>query len=412
MEERKIKILVCPSDHNGVGYYRSIWPHQYIQEHYGDEFDIDIMYMNDFPKEDIVGFLQKYDIIVYHKQFDKGCKVIDLINFLNIPTVMDIDDNFVLGHDHPLYLTSTKEKWAEKVVYHIRKSTCITTTTPIFANVIKKHNKNVHVLPNAIDPEMKQFVQKKKPSNRIRFGLVCGSAHLNDIKLMNGLTSLQKDIMDKLQYCLCGFNNKGRLTLWDRNTGQSTTRDIAPSESVWARYEEILTDNYTKVSPEHRAWLLRYESSDDPFENDMFRRFYTKDINEYAKHYENVDVLLAPLKENDFNMTKSQLKAEECAFTDTAIIASKFGPYTIDLVPYIDKGGTINPNGNALLVEPSKNHKQWTRYVTYVVEHPECIDVMKNNLKRDLCEKYSIEEITKQRVELYRKLYKENCTSV
>ena len=151
-----------------------------------------------------------------------------------------------------------------------------------------------------------------------------------------------------------------------------------------------------------------YVNTEDPFTNEPYRRFWTKNINEYAKHYENVDVLLAPLKENDFNAVKSQLKVIECAFTDTAIIASSFGPYTLDLVPYIEKGGKINENGNALVVDPSKNHKQWAKYITYVAEHPECIEVMKNNLKKDICDKYSIETVTKDRVELYRKVYKEH----
>ena len=41
---------------------------------------------------------------------------------------------------------------------------------------------------------------------------------------------------------------------------------------------------------------------------------------------------------------------------------------------------------------------------------PECIEIMKNNLKKDICDKYSIEKVTEDRVELYRKLYKERCT--
>ena len=62
MEEKKIKILVVPSDASGVGYYRSIWPHEYIQAHYGDKFDIDIVYMKDFPHNNLANFFQQYDI--------------------------------------------------------------------------------------------------------------------------------------------------------------------------------------------------------------------------------------------------------------------------------------------------------------------------------------------------------------
>ena len=39
--EKKIKILVIPSDHYGCGKFRSVDPHVYIGEHYKDEFDVD-----------------------------------------------------------------------------------------------------------------------------------------------------------------------------------------------------------------------------------------------------------------------------------------------------------------------------------------------------------------------------------
>ena len=68
--EKKIKILVVPSDSTGVGKYRSVDPHKYIQEHYSDEFDIDIVMMKDFPQNDLANFFSQYDIIQMHKQFD------------------------------------------------------------------------------------------------------------------------------------------------------------------------------------------------------------------------------------------------------------------------------------------------------------------------------------------------------
>lgn len=405
---KKIKILVIPSDYSGCGSFRSVWPHQYIQEHYGDEFDIDIVYLKDIPKGDLPNFLSQYDIINYHKHLDKACKVIDMIKFLGIPSVIDLDDNFSLSPDHPLYLTSKREGWAELITKHVQKSDYVTTTTPLFANILRKYNKNVFVLPNAIDANMKQFQQEKKPSERLRFGLICGSTHLKDIELMKGLSSLPQDIMDKIQFVLCGWDKRGTINMYDARTGEVTKRDIRPEESVWAKYEALLTNNYKTVSEEHKKYLLQYTEGDDPFINEPYRRFWTKNINEYAKHYENVDVLLVPLKENDFNKTKSQLKVVECAFTDTAIIASDFGPYQIDLKPYIEKGGAINPEGNSLMVEPSKNHKQWAKYITYIVNHPECIEIMKDNLKKDICDKYSIENVSKDRIELYRRIYNEN----
>ena len=53
---KKIKMLVIPSDRSGVGFYRSLNPHQYIAEHYSDEFDIDIVYQ--MPNGDLEAFLK------------------------------------------------------------------------------------------------------------------------------------------------------------------------------------------------------------------------------------------------------------------------------------------------------------------------------------------------------------------
>ena len=54
---KKIKMLVIPSDKTGVGKFRSVDPHVYIAEHYNDDFDVDIMYLEDIPTNDIEDFL-------------------------------------------------------------------------------------------------------------------------------------------------------------------------------------------------------------------------------------------------------------------------------------------------------------------------------------------------------------------
>ena len=93
--EKKIKMLVIPSDRSGCGYYRSVNPHQYIAENYSDEFDVDIVYQ--MPNGDLEKFLSQYDLIHIHKQLDKDCKIMDMIKFLGIPVIIDVDDNFKLG---------------------------------------------------------------------------------------------------------------------------------------------------------------------------------------------------------------------------------------------------------------------------------------------------------------------------
>lgn len=399
--DKKIKMLVIPSDRTGVGKFRSVDPHVYIAEHYGDEFDIDIVY--NMPNGNLEAFLKQYDLIHIHKQLDKQCKIIDMIKFLGIPVILDIDDHFKLGNDHPMSITAKKERWHEPIINHLKKADYVTTTTPIFADVIKQHNKNVKVFPNAINPEEKQYAVAKNPrTDRLRVGIICGSSHLKDLELLSGIaTQVNKD---KVQFVLCGFDTRGTRTIYKDN-GEVETRPIYPQESVWCDYEKIFTDNYRTISPEHKDFLMKYIAGvDDPFTNEPYRRMWTRHINDYATHYQNVDVLIAPLKENDFNKVKSELKEIECGFTHTAFIGQNFGAYTINLVPMIERGGKINEEGTALLVESSKNHKQWAKYINKLADDADMLKKLQDNLYNFVKDRYSLAEICKQRVEFYKSI--------
>jgi glycosyltransferase involved in cell wall biosynthesis len=399
--DKKIKMLVIPSDKTGVGKFRSVDPHVYIAEHYGDEFDVDVVY--NMPNGDLETFLKQYDLIHIHKQLDKQCKIIDMIKFLGIPVILDIDDHFKLGNDHPMSITAKKERWHEPIIEHLKRADYVTTTTPIFANVIKPYNKNVKVFPNAINPEEKQYAVPKTPrTDKLRVGIICGSSHLKDLELLNGIaTQVNKD---KVQFVLCGFDTRGTRTIYKEN-GEVETRPIYPQESVWCDYEKIFTDNYRTISLEHKDFLMKYIAGvDDPFTNEPYRRMWTRHIDDYATHYQNVDVLIAPLKENDFNKVKSELKEIECGFTHTAFIGQNFGAYTINLVPMIEKGGKINEEGTALLVDSSKNHKQWAKYINKLADDADMLKKLQDNLYNFVKDRYSLAEICKQRVEFYKSI--------
>lgn len=405
--QKKIKILVVPSDHTGVGKFRSIDPHVYIANHYKDDFDVDIVYMNDFPQNDLESFFKQYDLIHVHKQFDKGLQLMSMIKFLEVPVIVDVDDYYYLGNDHPMSVSAKKERWHESIIKHLELADYVSTTTPIFAKEIKKHNKNVLVFPNAVDPEEKQFSVKKNPSDKLRVGIICGSSHLRDIELMKNIASCATPDTN-VQLVLCGFDTNGTRTIYHNDTGQVERRAILPHESVWFEYEKLITDNYKYISPKHKEFLLRFAKGiDDPFVDEPYRRMWTRDISSYATHYENVDVLLAPLKENDFNKMKSQLKEIEAGFTNTALVAQNFGAYTIDLIQFKERGGTINENGTAMLVDPRKNHKDWKKDIDLLAAHPEYVEMLKKNLHVFVKDKYHLGTVCKQRVEEYKRIVEE-----
>lgn len=165
---KKIKVLVVPSDSFGVGHWRSIWPHVKLQEMFPEEFDVEI---NPTPQWSNHSYFDNFDIIHFHKGLYQDMETFrDALKYFkekNITTVMDIDDYWEVGQFHPLFHSSRTLKIAEKITGNFKYVDYVTTTTEIFANKIRKWNKNVVVFPNAIDPNDEQFKPIKNPSNKI-----------------------------------------------------------------------------------------------------------------------------------------------------------------------------------------------------------------------------------------------------
>ena len=223
---------------------------------------------------------------------------------------------------------------------------------------------------------------------------------------MRGMTAqLPKEIIDKIQFVLCGFDLRGTIIEYDSETGKEIQRAYKGEETTWYAYEKIITNDHKIVSEEYKEWLHKFDKYEEyDCSNEPYRRCWTKDMNHYYKNYENIDVLLVPLKVNDFNFVKSQLKVIEAGFGHKAIIANNFGPYTIDLKSMIEKGGKINEEGNALLIDSSKNHKLWAKYITKLVEDRDMLKKLQDNLYNTVKDTYSLETVCKQRIELYKNL--------
>ena len=408
--DKKINVLVVPSDTFGVGRHRSVNPHTKLQEMYPEEFDVEI---NLNPNWADLESFKKYDIIHFHKGLFRDMepfrKALEFFKENNIVTIMDIDDYWEVGQFHPLFHSSRAMKMAEKITGNFKYVDYVTTTTEIFANKIRKWNKNVFIYPNGLDPNEMGISTEKNPSNKIRFGFVMGSSHKRDMEQFKGVvSSLNKDVLSKIQFVLCGYDLKGSTTIIGKNGEVVGTRPIKPTESVWFDYETNITNNYQIVSPEYRDFLLKFlpEAQWPAVDTEPYRREWTKDLNNYMKHYNNIDVLLAPLDTNQSNEVKSELKFVEAGFTKTAVVATDFGPYTVGSVSMFEKGGVINENGNCILIDPAKKHKAWAKAITWLTNNPQYIDKLKNNMYEHVKDAYSLETLTKRRAEWYKTIVK------
>jgi len=401
----KINVLVLPSDTSGVGRYRSVDPHIKLQNLYPEDFHVDIDYQ---PKLNDINYWKKYQIVHFHRSFgqiEQCPQLIKSLQSLGIIMIGDIDDYWLPTKEHPIHQLIIENQMHKKIVDNLKACDYVTTTTELFANEIRKINKNVIVLPNAIDPKEPQFNEPTLPSDKVRVGWLGGSSHLHDLKLLEGMVSKLGPIQDKLQYYVCGFDIRGTVTEINKDNGERKQRPIKPEETVWVKYEQIFTDNYKIISPEYKLFLDNFKEEEYPaVENENYVRVWTRPVDSYARNYSNFDISLAPIKNHIFNRMKSQLKVIEAGFYKKAIIASNVGPYTIDL-KHAMKNGEFT-DGNALLVDEVKNHSDWAKYIKKLVDNPNMITDLGERLYETVSQKYDLNIVTKTRAEFYKSLIK------
>lgn len=377
-----------------------------LQNMYSDDFHVDIDYN---PQINNVNYWKQYQIVHIHRNigsnYDQTPNIINFLKSIGIIVIVDLDDYWLPGKEHPIHQLIVQEKIHEKIVANLKVASYVTTTTNIFADEIKKVNKNVVIFPNAIDPTEAQFKQPTEPSDRIRIGWLGGSSHLYDLKLLEGFVSKNMSLKDKVQYVLCGFDTRGTITEINQQTGEKKQRPINPDETVWARYEEIFTNKYATIDSNYKQFLLKFKEEEYPNIQDLpYRRVWTKPINTYATNYSKFDISMAPIKNHIFNRVKSQLKVIEAGFYKKALIASEVGPYTIDLKHALDFGKFTD--GNALLVKEERNHSDWAKNIKFLVNNPNLIVDLGERLYESVKDKYDLRKVTKDRREFYLSIVK------
>lgn len=395
-------MLVTTIDQSGIGFFRSKTPHIMIQQLFPNDIHIDIVEISDFT--DITKYAE-YDIIFCHRSLtpDIGAtpEIYKKLKQQRPDQIIigDIDDHWLVDPSHGLYQIVKHQQLDKKIIENLKIFDYVTTTTNYFANKIRQFNKNVLVFPNAINPKERQFTPNREENTKIGVGYLGGSSHLKDLGLLQGMTNVlsnDKDLFDKMQFVLCGFDLRGTKTTINSETGEQTQESILPKETVWYDYEKIVTDNYNIIDQKYKTFLDTFKQGNYDDKNESYRRRWTLPINTYATNYNYFDISLAPLADTEFNRVKSNLKVIEAGFHKKCIIASNIEPYAEDIIH----------GKNGFLVNQKRNHKDWHKIIKKLVNNPELIKEMGEALYETVKDKYSLETVSRSRFDFYRSLKK------
>ena len=370
------KILIFINGNDGCKFHRLILPYTKLQGNEGNNFQLDFLYNTGQTVQELTETALQYDVLIYHRLIDDV--MFDALKG-KVILVNDEDDYWNLNTTHPMY-SKFRNSLSERILRQIRESDYVTTTTELMANKIRKLNNNVAVFPNALESEG-QFKSIEKSSKYIRVGWVGGSSHVADIRMLEGLAhGLPQDVKDKVQFVLCGFDGGKRHIM--HPDGHVEVRDMPYEMTCWGEFERIFTDNYKTVSEEYKNFLLRFIPQLDFDAGEHYRRIWTKPITSYAYHYDNMDIVLIPLRKDFFNESKSPLKLIESSIKHKAVIISDVEPYTNIIKSAVKRGGEIDPEGNCIAITDNKKVNAWIKAVTKLVRDDELRKMVADNLKK------------------------------
>jgi len=398
-----VRVLALTSDSDGVGYYRILNPHLYINE---PDIVVDVrLFMDGTLNLLNEQFLAQYNIVYFNKviPFNKP-EIVEafftICKKLMVKIIYDIDDYWILHSSHLNYDGWKKSGSDKTIVNMMVKSDYVTTTTEIFADRIKEVNPNVHVLENAINLTEQQWTYNRIPSKKTRFLWGGGISHMADLRLLKRSFELfhkNKEFLKNSQLYMCGFDLRMRTP-----KGTVPTSDWRSNQ--WTFFESMFTYNgrYLKHN-EQRQFMMKYDDTNygykEEFKDEFYQRRWTRPILNYGHMYNEADVCLSPLRNNNmFNIYKSNLKVIEAGAHKCPIIASNYGPYTID-----DIEGKIDGKQKGFLIDEDDT-EGWYEKIVFYSENPTIMREHGENLYEHVKNNLSMEVVNKKRCDLYRKI--------
>ena len=291
--------------------------------------------------------LKEYEIVWFNRL--NGVVNSDLqiqrLNSLGVKYVIDFDDLWNLPQDHLLYGSYKYYDIPGRLLRLAKNADAIFTTHNYLADKLKKHNSKVFVVPNAIDPEQAQWqTDSKVVKEETVFGWCGGVHHYCDLKLLE--SSLKLARQNEFNLALGGY------------------------------YPSVTWDNFEQVF------------SGGDYKN--YVRIEGQNVYNYGRLYDFFTTALIPLKSNEFNKCKSELKMIEAGFKKKAVIVSDIHPYNL-----------IINDSNCLKVSEAQGTNGWFKAMRKIKESKALQEDLALSLYETVKERNHIKTVNKVREEVF-----------
>jgi len=283
---------------HGIWFYRNRTPARALRER-GHEVKMAV-----FVPPIASGWFKITDVVVF-----RGVYPVDPIPELRkfkrkgIRVVYDSDDDmFTVNPDNPAQKAS-KEK-LEQYSALLSEADVVTTTTEILKKRFLKFNKNVAVVPNALD--FTEFIERRKQGGELKVGYTGGASHWGDLEMiLDVIEELQKKYQFK--FVLQGM------------TGSPLVAEMYTYKYYLDHQLQPEKNEYFKTALKVFAKLRGIYHVHIPW--------YPPELYPSILSGMDLDIGICPLKDNKFNQAKSCIKFYEYAAVGTVCLASDVMPY-------------------------------------------------------------------------------------
>lgn len=320
---------------NGVSFHRLYTPYARLQVDHGITVDVS---QNQKEWADLP--FDKYDCVVFNRWLGSlQYNILPILAKKKIPFIVDVDDYWVLPKHNPAY-KYYRAYLKNGVKDAISYADAVMVTTEQLREQVRELNKNVHIVPNALD--LNQSMWKEEKLHPLTIGWVGGVSHTEDLKL---LSDKIKPICENygVRFLMCGFHEHTK---------------------EWAIMEKAITGEPRHNRP---SW---------------FETRTGTQANKYGAYYSEIDIAVAPLTSAHFNRYKSELKIVEAAAYKLPIFVSEVEPYTNhkdNLGCFFVKRNDWSEIGK--LIESGKHKEVGEINYNYCQEHHNLKDTNKKRLE-------------------------------
>lgn len=171
-----ISVLCCiPNPNDATSYYRAMGPLTALKRSMGLNLRFDAKVTWATMKQVDAVFLQRPSSV-------DDVKIIEIAKNCGVPVWVDYDDNLLeVTPDNPSFFHYFKSDMKKRITFCLSSADAVSVSTKELGRCFSVHNKNIHVIPNAVDDQKEMFLnppQKDGPKKVLWRGT---NTHAKDI---------------------------------------------------------------------------------------------------------------------------------------------------------------------------------------------------------------------------------------